>query len=488
MVINYISYEIIDATISSPEIWRFKISNSDYLAILSDPNQLQLNYDGTLISINTDVYAGSTIPPYPNLWNLSIISGEYYISFITTISKKFNDGISKWLNFYGVFAPTPTPSIDYISEIRARSNYNIVSSGATVTAFTTSQFIIRTFEGDLSGFTSQPISYSKTKDKIVQNQNNIWINLSNLVKEKLEGDIDRFFTSNYTTAIDLGPNETKWATVDTINSYIGTGVTTGYTGYFVVDGFIEPLEQQGQPNQQPLPNLPNILRTNSVKEIERNTFDRVFFKTINLTSANYSYSSAPTTLIDIAYNTGTTSNRKYIQSVMVDNSNLDADYVTYNFRYGTGVNAIRERVTYYFYDECKYQKFQLVFKNKYGMLEALSVNKKSSQSLTTTASDYNRSIINYEGDFNINRHTSKQYNVTGSEQWILNTDWLNEYMNAQMKEAMLTEELWLIDGNGNIIPVVKVDSEIAFKTHLNDKLVQYTIKVKLSHQIIKNIV
>ena len=39
----------------------------------------------------------------------------------------------------------------------------------------------------------------------------------------------------------------------------------------------------------------------------------------------------------------------------------------------------------------------------------------------------------------------------------------------------------------SIIPVVKEDKKIDFKTVLNDKLIQYTLKVKMSHQVIKNI-
>ena len=81
----------------------------------------------------------------------------------------------------------------------------------------------------------------------------------------------------------------------------------------------------------------------------------------------------------------------------------------------------------------------------------------------------------------------KQFNVAGTEEWTLNTELLPEYMNAPIKEAMLTEEMWLIDSSGLVIPVIKVDSSIAFKTSLNDKMIQYTVKVKLSHNTIQNI-
>ena len=116
------------------------------------------------------------------------------------------------------------------------------------------------------------------------------------------------------------------------------------------------------------------------------------------------------------------------------------------------------------------------------------MSKKSSKAININSTDYLRSIVDYEGDFNINRHTSKQFNVSGNEEWVLNTDFLPEYMNAPIKEAMLTEEMWLIDAAGNIIPVIKLDSSLAFKTSLNDKMIQYTVKVKQSHNTVNNII
>ena len=88
---------------------------------------------------------------------------------------------------------------------------------------------------------------------------------------------------------------------------------------------------------------------------------------------------------------------------------------------------------------------------------------------------------------NKQRHTNKQYNVNGYESWTLNTNWMPEYMNQAFEELSLSEEVWIILENDEIIPIVKEDTRIDFKTQLNDKLIQYTMKVKMSHQVIKNI-
>ena len=116
------------------------------------------------------------------------------------------------------------------------------------------------------------------------------------------------------------------------------------------------------------------------------------------------------------------------------------------------------------------------------------MSKKSSKKLSTDSNNYTKSIVDLEGNYNINRHTKKQFNVTGTEEWTLNTDLLPEYMNAPIKEAMLSEEMWLIDNLGNIIPVVRVDDSVTFKTSLNDKMINYTVRVNLSHNTVQNII
>jgi hypothetical protein len=360
-----------------------------------------------------------------------------------------------------------------IQDVRARSPYLLISTGTTAQTFTESVFTISQFEGSIFDYSTAPISYVKTKQKITPFQDNIWINISNLVREDLEVDIDYYQDNDYTTARNLSTNESKWVYINTVNQYLSTGVTTGDTFYFVVDGYIEPSETQG---------LPNLLITGDKRYIYRGSNERLYFKTDNLTGATY---STPTTgPTSISFSGDSDLNYGYVKSIKV-NIPLTEDRVTYTFNYS---GQTPQTVTYYLYDECKYENYDLVFKNKYGMMESLSMSKKSSKTLNVDSTDYLRSIVNLEGEYNVNRHTKKQFNVNGMEEWTLNTEFLPEYMNAPIKEAMLTEEMWLIDSLGNIIPVVRMDQSIAFKTSLNDKMIQYTIRVGLSHNTVQNII
>lgn len=368
---------------------------------------------------------------------------------------------------------TISSPIDEVVDLRARSPYLLIATGSTAQTFTTTVFTIKQFEGSINDYTIAPTSYVKTKAKIIPTQENIWINISNLVREDLEADIDYYQDTDFNTARNLSTNESKWVYVNSENNYILTAVTGNNSFYFVTDGYIEPSETQG---------LPNLLLTGDKRFIYRGSHERLYFKTYNLTGATY---STPTTgPTSITFTGDTDMNYGYVKSVKV-NTPLNEDSITYTFTYS---GQTPQSVTYRFYDECKFDNYDLVFKNKYGMLETLSMSKKSTKSLNTQGTDYLRSIVNLEGEYNINRHTMKQFNVSGEEELTLNTEFIPEYMNAPIKEAMLTEEMWLIDPLGNIIPVIKLDNNVTFKTNVNDKLIQYTIRVKLSHKTIQNII
>lgn len=412
---------------------------------------------------------------------------NYYNAFVADYGSQFSVSIVDNVvtiipnNNSPLFSPSSTSPnvvfniigpIDFVENVRARSPYLLISTTSGLT-FDTSVFTISQFEGDINDYFNQPISYVKTKQKIVSGQDNIWINISNLVKEDLEANVDYYQDADYTTARVLADNESKWVYINTVNNYLNAGVSTGDTVYFVVDGYIEPTETQG---------LPNILMTGDKRYIYRGSNERLYFKTAELTGATYSTPTTGPTNIDF---TGDTEmNYGYVKSVKVDIP-LTEDRVTYTFGYS---GQTPQTVTYYLYDECKYDNYDLVFKNKYGMMETLSMSKKSSKAMNVERTDYLRSIVDLEGNYNINRHTKKQFNVSGMEEWTLNTDMLPEYMNAPIKEAKLSEEMWLIDNAGNIIPVINIDSSIEFKTLLNDKMVQYTIRVGLSHNTVQNII
>jgi hypothetical protein len=110
MTINYISATTVSSGLFQPSYWKFEISYANYVLIQSNPNALNVNYNGTLININDDIYSTSTVPPFGNLWTISesAAGGQWYISFIVSFSQYFLNGIGAWLNFDGPYTPGVT--------------------------------------------------------------------------------------------------------------------------------------------------------------------------------------------------------------------------------------------------------------------------------------------------------------------------------------------------------------------------------------------
>ncbi len=54
---------------------------------------------------------------------------------------------------------------------------------------------------------------------------------------------------------------------------------------------------------------------------------------------------------------------------------------------------------------------------------------------------------------------------------------------------MLSEEVTLFDYDNNVLQAVNVvDTELKYKTSVNDKLINYTVELEMSNNIIDNIV
>jgi hypothetical protein len=433
------------------------------------------NYETRIGTGTTDsaqyLYSALTLDFAAN-FNLSVSGNSVYVS-----SKNTSNPMSAQTTAIGVVIN----GLGLVNDLLSRSSELVKVSGNN---YDTTTFKIITYEGDVMDAPNQTVLYTKTKSKLVTSQNNIWFNISNLVNGGLECDIDYYINStSINNATPLQPNESKWSIVKWTNSLLGNDVETGYITYFTLDGFYYNNEEE---------NLNDILASTyipshntSIKDINRNSLERLYFKTNDLVGITYyKYNTPSTNTVSFISYSG--NNKHYINSIKIDTNNNE-DYVMYSLHYDNPFRT--KQMIYYLNDECKFDKYDLVFKNKWGVLETLLLNKKTTKQLKVESPQYLRSIVDIDGNYDIKKHTQKQYNTTGEEEWTLNTPLLSEYMNETIKQAMLSNEIYLVDlSTKEVLPVIKLDDSLSYKTGLNDGLIQYTIKVKLSHKIIKNII
>ena len=142
----------------------------------------------------------------------------------------------------------------------------------------------------------------------------------------------------------------------------------------------------------------------------------------------------------------------------------------------------------------KYTPYRVIFYNRYGVLQDIIFNKKSSVSMETTSDKYKRSTVNFNlSDFSYDTYKAQKQriDIQGNESLILNTDFLSEDINDPIKELLLSQQIWVDKGIGNsnstIFPVVIKSSSIEEKTGVNNKLINYTIEFELAFDKIQNI-
>ena len=166
---------------------------------------------------------------------------------------------------------------------------------------------------------------------------------------------------------------------------------------------------------------------------------------------------------------------------------LDVDKVVVSNAYSAKVLTVKTL------EECKYSPYKVIFKNRFGVKESLWFFKKSTKSLKVKSENFRANqlkqrIAGVEASVDNTVRTMQQYNKNGVESITLNSGFVVEALNESFKQLMLSEEVTLYDFDNNVSQAVNVtDSELKYKTSVNDKLINYSIDLEMSNNIIDDI-
>ena len=193
-------------------------------------------------------------------------------------------------------------------------------------------------------------------------------------------------------------------------------------------------------------------------------------------------------------------NDDYIDRVLTANGTIDesscskkalgdyilneVDKVVIEFTTGTKIILIEN------IPECQYKSYKITFVNKYGALQDIWFFKRSDFSLRTSEKQYKANIVT-AASYNTYDHQQKILTKQGKESLKLFTGFIPEQYNDVIEELLLSEVVWieLPDGeNKNItLPVMVKTPSQTFKTHLNDKLIDYEINFEFAFDKVQNI-
>ena len=102
-------------------------------------------------------------------------------------------------------------------------------------------------------------------------------------------------------------------------------------------------------------------------------------------------------------------------------------------------------------------------------------HKKSMISIDSNSESYKRSLMDFVNDptYNKEKHSIRQFHVTGKEKIQMNTGFIDESFNEVIRQLMLSEQVWVYDGS-EVKPITLDTKSVQFKTSVNDKLIDYT--------------
>jgi|SaaInl85LU_5_DNA_1037374.scaffolds.fasta_scaffold10299_2 hypothetical protein len=136
--------------------------------------------------------------------------------------------------------------------------------------------------------------------------------------------------------------------------------------------------------------------------------------------------------------------------------------------------------------EPKYSPIKITFVNKFGVLQDLWFFKKMVQSINVQKDSFKRNILTSSGQYSVFKHSQTVLNTTANELFTSNTGFVSESMNETFKQLMLSERVWATI-EGIVYPIAVTNSQLQYKTSLNDKLINYTIEFEYAYDAINTI-
>jgi len=175
-----------------------------------------------------------------------------------------------------------------------------------------------------------------------------------------------------------------------------------------------------------------------------------------------------------------------IQYVIIDSTSaLTGDTITITSTCGLAQTVV---ITLQEIECGKYDDFRVIFYNKYGALQDFYMSKKSQKTLKVKSDDYNRNIFNRaNNNYNIAKHQKYTFNLRANQSITLNSEFLPETFNLLVEQLFISEQVWI--SLVNIVqPVVVGSRSLKYKTHINDKLIQYTVDFDFSNSYLNNVI
>ncbi len=299
-------------------------------------------------------------------------------------------------------------------------------------------------------------------------------NLSNIIRESLI-ETPPFNISSDTQIVNSATDNVKW--VKYVASYTdATNIIADIEGTFVASdgyGYYVDAVNPSNPSNAALTDV-------TYRKVDRTSF--ILFPFINDgTITTIDIDSDGGTINATETMVGTNQSTAYIQYISVDVSQTVAgtdDFIT--------IKILPSAVTftYEILDECKYTPKTVVFKNKYGVFETVTMFKKSMETINIESDEFiNNSIV--AGVYTVTKHQFQKINIAAKETITLNSGYITEAENELYKQLLISDHVSFYETA--YIPVNVATKTLEYKTRVNDSLVKYTIEFDYAYNVLNNV-
>ena len=378
-----------------------------------------------------------------------------------------------------------------MAKINARSPYFVNVAASNLTSAKLELYV---YTGAVSSSWSGSITYSLTSTAV---NAEVTFEISELIRDYINTGFDgEYNTSNFYSTINVDYRITKSisGTAQTPDTpVLGVRAFDGY-GYFE-DG-ANPQLLQGllisnkiilKPDDSPLRIPVDANNTTSVSFFSKGV--EIYTDAVaNVTDSdnwieyitNETQAGADSYKDRVLESGGTFEDSACLENLLRENGIYPVDTVYVNATEGVTKLEVRN------IEECLRTPYKAVFVNKYGALQDLWFFKKTNLNLKVQDERFKRNILN-SGSYNTYEHLDKILTKNGKQTLDLNTGFYPEEYNDVFKELMLSEMVWIEFGANNNLPVNIVSSDFNYKTHINDKLINYSITLEFAFNAINNV-
>lgn len=325
--------------------------------------------------------------------------------------------------------------------------------------------------------------------------------ISELIRDYIPAAFDGIYpslngsgTDNTTVYVDYKMTPFVGTTAGTIVESFGNRAFYGY-GYFedgsnpqFLQGYLQSNTTILKPDDNPLRIPIDNENTTSVAFFNKGEQIYVWTPTANLKIQDQiQYVSTASADIDsyrgrVEDSGGTFEDNACIQRFLRNETIYPVDEVIVNAVEGVSVLKIQN------IEECKYTPHKVTFINKYGVYQDLWFFKRNNLSMTKKDEMFKSNLIGTDGSsgYATNRHQYSTFHVNAKEKLSLNTGFYPESYNEVFRQMSLSDKIW-IKYNEKTLPVRLTSSSLAFKTKLDDKLINYTIELEFAFDKINNV-